>query len=183
MAAQLFLLKDFINPDEKFHMARVKIRSRQDLLLHRHDFSEIFWVENGKGTHLINGRRIKIRQGHLIMIRPDDEHNFTSKNGLTITNLAFRIDTLNFLKTRYFHDSNSYFWSKEELPFHISLDENVIRMISQKAERITSHKNSYLYLDELLLFIFRLIQTNEEIKLNRNMPYIRHSKQEVNSKK
>jgi mannose-6-phosphate isomerase-like protein (cupin superfamily) len=63
MAAQLFLLKDFINPDEKFHMARVKIRSRQDLLLHRHDFSEIFWVENGKGTHLINGRRIKIRQG------------------------------------------------------------------------------------------------------------------------
>jgi hypothetical protein len=126
---------------------------------------------------------LKLDKEDLLMIRPDDEHNFTSKNGLTITNLAFRIDTLNFLKTRYFHDSNSYFWSKEELPFHVSLDENVIRMISQKAERITSHKNSYLYLDDLLLFIFRLIQSNEEIKLNRNMPYIRHPKQEVNSKK
>ena len=170
MAVQLFLLQDFISDDEKFHLARVKIRSRHDLSLHKHDFAEIFWVENGKGHHLINGKRIRLEQGDLVMIRHDDEHNFTSKNGLTIMNLAFRLDTLDFLKDRYFKKTDSYFWSARELPFLVSLDQNALRMISQKAEKIIEYKGSNLHLDDLLLFIFRSIQLNEKVELNRNMP-------------
>ena len=90
MPAQRFLIEDFISEQEKFHLARVKIHSRQDLSLHEHDFAEVFWIENGKGIHLINGQRVRLQEGDLVMIRPDDEHTFTSnKIGLTLMNSAF----------------------------------------------------------------------------------------------
>lgn len=170
MSVQLFLLKDFISDDEKFHLARVKIRSRQDLSLHKHDFAEIFWVENGSGIHLINQKKVKLNSGDLVMIRPSDEHNFTSKKGLTIMNLAFRRDTLDFLYNRYFNKSDSYFWTEMGLPFVVSLDPNVIKMISQKAKQAASGRDSYLNLDNLLLFIFKMIRTDEAFKASQDMP-------------
>lgn len=170
MAAQLFLLKDFISDEEVFHLARVKIRSRQDLTLHKHDFAEIFWVEHGTGLHLINGKKVRLNQGDLLMIRPADEHNFTSKKGLTIMNLAFRLDTLEFLKNRYFIDTDSYFWTDAELPFVVPLDLNVIKLISQNAEKAARKRDSYLNLDNLLLFIFRMIRSDEAVNSNHDMP-------------
>lgn len=170
MTTQIFCLNDFISEDEKFHLAKVKIRSRLDIQLHNHNYVEIFWVENGTGFHLINGRRVSLKQGDLIMVRSNDEHNFTSSKGLTIMNLAFRLETLDFLRGRYFPTSDSYFWTNDELPFLVSLDSNVIELISQKAQKATDQRYSHLILDDLLIFIFRLIESNQEIKLNQSMP-------------
>jgi mannose-6-phosphate isomerase-like protein (cupin superfamily) len=78
MEVQSFFFNDFVRDDEVLHLARVTIYSRRDISLHKHDFAEIFWVENGHGTHLVNGREIKLEPGDLVMIRPDDEHTFTS---------------------------------------------------------------------------------------------------------
>lgn len=169
MAAQLFYLNDFVRKDEKFHLARVTIRSRQDLSLHKHDYAEIFWVENGKGFHFINGQKVGLKTGDLVMIRPDDEHNFTSSKGLTIMNLAFWTETLDVLRTRYFPDSESYFWGNQELPYVTSLNQDVIKLISQKSQKATNRK-SLLELDELLIFIFKHIESNQEIKISESMP-------------
>ncbi len=164
METQLFRLENFIEPHEKFHLARVKIHSRQDLSLHRHDYAEIFWIENGKGFHLINGQRIKLKQGDLVMIRPDDDHTFTSsKEGLTLMNLAFRLETLRYFKNRYFADSESYFWTRADLPYQISFDKPLIQRISQRAEESLKFERTDLQLDSLLLFIFRQIQSRVKI--------------------
>ena len=68
--ANRFLLSQFISSADAFHIARVTIHSRYDLSLHCHDYAEIFWVENGSGYHIINGRRIPLKPGNVVMIRP-----------------------------------------------------------------------------------------------------------------
>ncbi|HTE26726.1 helix-turn-helix domain-containing protein [Flavitalea sp.] len=164
MDIQSFFFHDFIREDEVLHVARVTIYSRRDISLHKHDFAEIFWVENGSGIHLINGREIKLERGDIVMIRPDDQHTFTSsKKGLTIMNLAFSTGTLHYLRTRYFPDLNYYFWTDDFLPFTTSVDIALIRQISRRAEGCFRFRNSLLHLDSLLLFIFRSIAANEDI--------------------
>jgi AraC-like DNA-binding protein/quercetin dioxygenase-like cupin family protein len=176
MEVQSFFFNDFVRDDEVLHLARVTIYSRRDISLHKHDFAEIFWVENGHGTHLVNGREIKLEPGDLVMIRPDDEHTFTSsKKGLTIMNLAFSQDTLNYLRDRYFADLNYYFWTNGFLPFTTTVDMALIRQISRRAEESFKFRNSLLSLDSLLLFIFRSIAPNEDVTVNKQIPAWLHN--------
>ena len=171
-----FLLRQFIGDEDSFHVARVTIHSRYDLSLHDHDYAEIFWIENGNGYHIINGQKIALSPGHLVMIRPNDEHTFTSSSaGLTIMNLAFRVETLDYLRNRYFADSSSYFWINAALPYHIFMDLALIKRISQKAEKIWKYKKSKFYLDTLLLFIFGLIAANKDLEVSSEAPVWLHN--------
>jgi len=171
MAVKKFLLKNFIRDDEAFHLARVTIHSRHDLSLHRHNYAEIFWVENGNGTHLINGCKIMLEPGHLVMIRPDDQHTFTAaRGGLTIMNLAFPLDTLYYLRNRYFTGSESFFWTRDLVPYQTLLAVSSIRRISQRAEEVLQNRKSNFYLDHLLLFIFRLLFDNDDLSVDQKIP-------------
>jgi AraC-like DNA-binding protein/mannose-6-phosphate isomerase-like protein (cupin superfamily) len=171
MGVKKFLLKNFVRSDEAFHLARVTIHSRHDLSLHKHDFAEIFWVENGSGTHLINDRKIMLEPGHLVMIRPDDQHTFTSvKGGITLMNLAFSMDTLHHLRSRYFAGSDSFFWTRDTLPYQAQISVPSIRRISQRAEEVLLYRKSSFHLDYLLLFIFRLLSANDNLSANQRTP-------------
>lgn len=171
MGVKKFLLKNFIRGDEAFHLARVTIHSRHDLSLHKHDFAEIFWVESGSGTHLVNGHKIMLEPGHLVMIRPDDQHTFTSaRTGVTLMNLAFSLDTLHHLRSRYFAGVDSFFWTRDVVPYHTLLPVSSIRRISQRAEEVLQNRKSSFYLDHLLLFIFRLLIDNDNLSADQKIP-------------
>ena len=171
METQRFQLSDFLINDEIFHISRVQIHSRQDLSLHKHDYAEVFWVESGRGVHLINGEKKRLKPGDLIMIRPDDEHTFTSsREGVILMNLAFGTETLEFLRGRYFNDSNLFFWTSEKLPYRVKLDMNIIHRISQRAKESMMFRNEKLHLDSLILFIIRMIQSNDKISIDLKMP-------------
>lgn len=171
MGVKKFLLKNFIRDDEAFHLARVTIHSRHDLSLHRHNYAEIFWVESGSGTHLINDRKIMLEPGHLVMIRPDDQHTFTSaRGGLTLMNLAFSLDTLHHLRSRYFAGVDSFFWTPDVVPYQTLLAVSSVRRISQRAEEVLQNRKSSFYLDHLLLFIFRLLFDNDNLPADQKIP-------------
>jgi len=155
------------------HLARVSIYSRKDISLHRHDFAEIFWVESGSGTHLINNEEMRLEPGHLVMIRPDDRHTFTSTRrgrGLTIMNLAFSFDTVKHFRKRYFSHLDSYFWMGDLLPYMISLSPSLIRQLSRRAEESFQFRDSVIHLDSLLLFIFRSIADGKDLQADSQMP-------------
>lgn len=107
-----FKLSNFVTEKESFHVARTTITSGTDLKLHSHDYAEIFWIKDGDGQHLINGEEIKVSEGYICMIRPEDKHTFkpnSNSGGLTITNIAFSKENLDYLKNRYFENVNSLF--------------------------------------------------------------------------
>lgn len=59
--------------------------------LHTHDFMELFLILEGEGLHWINGRKIALRPGDLVLIRRKDGHGFTSEvdDRLRLLNVAF----------------------------------------------------------------------------------------------
>lgn len=166
-----FKLSYFLNPGETFHIARVNITSSQDLSLHTHDYAEILWIEKGTGYHHINGEYVKLSAGDLIMIRPEDSHTFAATGrGITLVNVAFPIETLDFLRQRYFQNSNIYFWCTTLLPFHINLPQEIVKRISSRAEEAMKYSRSSLQLDSLLLFLFRQITANQEVENYAEIP-------------
>ena len=156
-----------------FHLARITLRSKEDIQMHTHDYAEIFWIEEGEGFHLINGEKVKISPGYLCMVRPDDEHTFmakSAKQGLTITNLAFYQNTLAYLRSRYFPDTNLYFWSESHLPFSFRMSEDDLKLLSNKADQVINQTKTNIHLDRFLLFIFEIIEPSHE-DMNLDMPY------------
>src|SRR5687768_14291388 len=85
-----------------FHIARVKLPAGRGSDLHRHDFAELFFVEHGHGTHLINGDRMPLARGDLTFIRAEDCHAFETGSGLTFVNVAMPMTVVEELERRYF---------------------------------------------------------------------------------
>lgn len=48
---------------------------------HCHDYFELFIMLEGEAKHLVNGEELNIKQGNLVFIRPNDVHDYLSKNG------------------------------------------------------------------------------------------------------
>lgn len=72
------------------HVAVTSFRPGQVSIRHTHDFFEMFLVTSGNGIHHINRQKLVIGAGHLVVVRPQDCHHFTSLigTGLTILNIA-----------------------------------------------------------------------------------------------
>ena len=166
-----FVLSDFLARNEMFHIARVTIKTRLDLSYHSHNYAELLWIEHGNGIHHINGHEVPIEQNELIMIRPQDKHTFSTKgNPMTLVNIAFSKSSLDYFKERYFPSVNSYFWSMEPNPFHITVSESLIKRFSSRAEEAMKHQRTNMELDSLLLFIFRHLSINESGIPHSNAP-------------
>jgi AraC family cel operon transcriptional repressor len=75
------------------HIAVTRLRPGQQTSVHRHDFVELFLVENGQGLHLWNGQELPLRRGALALVQPRDAHSYRSAPGarLTFVNLAFPV--------------------------------------------------------------------------------------------
>ena len=56
---------------------------------HRHDFWEIFLVQSGSATHVLNGRAHALQAGQLWLIRPDDVHSIEPSPRVAWINVAF----------------------------------------------------------------------------------------------
>lgn len=62
---------------------------------HFHDYYEIFLLLDGEATHLVNGERIPLGKGALVLIRPTDVHDYTVREGKScyMLNITFTAET------------------------------------------------------------------------------------------
>ncbi|MCG6191293.1 AraC family transcriptional regulator [Maribellus maritimus] len=161
-----------------YHPNRVTIHSNQnsshqDHYYHDHDYAEIFWIERGRGTHLINNTKIPLCKGSIVMMRPSDAHTFFSGDsieGITITNIAFPVSTLQSFKERYFNSTFTYFWIDTELPFMVNLPYNLLVKISLMGDRLFKCERGTLQLDLFLLYVFNLLDEKNKILRNISIP-------------
>lgn len=156
--AKRFRLVDFLSDSETFHIARVNITSSRDLNYHTHDYAEILWVESGNGIHNINERKLPLKAGDVVMIRPQDRHSFSAKGkGLTIINLAFSSETLDFLRQRYPEETGRFFNPSASLPYSTVLPHGKISRLSSLAENAFPLEKSRLLEDSLIITLFRIL--------------------------
>lgn len=89
---------------------------------HDHDFEELVVVDQGSGTHILNGEPISIQTGDVFYIRQEDYHYYENMGGLCLTNILIRSDVK-------FHNIptlpqilKNTFTSSSSSIFHLSLE-------------------------------------------------------------
>lgn len=153
-------LDDIIGNGEKFFIRReVSEPGGIHISLHRHDHFEIMWVEEGKGHHVVNGKTVAVERGTIAFIRPEDEHKVTPVDGVgvTVCSLSFFPATATYFRRRYFLHSRKYFWSKEKIPFHDSLDDDLLDWLSVKFQALFHKPRTNFFLDQFLLSLFEVL--------------------------
>ena len=156
-----------VEPNDVFHIVRRTITADENLDYHDHDYAEILWIKEGSGFHYINGEKHPIKKGTLCLIRPHDTHTFIATGnhtGLVVTNIAFYLESLKLFKDRYFPDSETFFWTKEKLPYTVHLNTDQLNEISSLTDYTLSKKRDYIHLDIMILQIFRLLTESFEDK-------------------
>jgi len=82
---------------------------------HRHDFYEVFWVEEGSGRHLLNGEVVALAPGDTFFMRPPDIHTLQAAEDdrLVWTNVSFPARAHEELRRRYERDLGWWPWRAE----------------------------------------------------------------------
>ncbi|MCG3148979.1 MAG: HTH-type transcriptional regulator ChbR [Verrucomicrobiae bacterium] len=143
----------------------IHVTSHTSLNFHTHDFAEIFWVEHGRGTHLINGLRQELQPGSLVLIRPfTDCHCFTVPRGakrLRVFTLMLRSETVDFFRRNYFPKSTTFFWTTDRRPFATRFQGNNFEWLTTW-DRLLWKPADRLLLDRFLLELFSRLLVNEK---------------------
>ncbi len=143
-------------PGEYGHVARPRLSRRHTLSAHTHDFAEIFWVNEGRGWHLINGRRERLRPGDLWCIRPEDVHQLLPVGAelLAITNIAFPAEALEWMGKRYFANEARCFWMPADARGPIKVDTGRLHALNAAAEMLAVAPRDRLHFEHFLLGVF-----------------------------
>jgi len=169
-------------PGEAYHIARCTIRGGRPREVHNHDFAEVFWVEKGEGVHEINGKRLPLKPGMLIAIRPKDRHGIRSgMEGCTIVNVAFPAETLNFLRTRYYPGGKNFMWTGSSLPFQTSVSASQRRWLRDWAAHLGSAPRIRLEIERFLLeLLHEVVPTGPLENVARSLPgWLAHALEKI----
>ncbi|NIF05144.1 AraC family transcriptional regulator [Chryseobacterium sp. Tr-659] len=129
-----------------------------DIEYHNHNFYELIIIENGKGSHHLNGITFPYKKGDVFLLRPSDAHEFSIKN-----------------KTRfiYIKFTDQYIWEhflmdkKNELKKVIQLIMEDQSFIYESAIKNKTDRKHLLQLSRILLHEFgQKNNYNKEITAN-----------------
>lgn len=148
---------DVARNGEAFHLVRGLLRGANATRAHTHDFPELFWIEQGRGTHRINGRTFPMEAGNLVFIRAADHHALSSdaRTGFVLVNFAFPAATLDFLAARYFKGANRWFWKPGPVPEILRLDRDHLSRLSHWVDSMAGGHQSRLEGELFLLELLR----------------------------
>jgi len=154
--ATRLLLRRILAPGEYGHVARPRLTRRRTLQAHSHDFAEIFWVNEGRGWHLINGRRERLQLGDLWCIRPEDVHQLipVGTQPLAITNIAFPAEVLEWLRERYFVGEARWFWLPAAARGPVEVDAVRLHSLNAAADGLAVAPRDRLHFEHFLLGVF-----------------------------
>ncbi|MEX1119842.1 MAG: AraC family transcriptional regulator [Terrimicrobiaceae bacterium] len=142
-----------------YHISVALDHGRMPIAYHGHDFAEVFWVEEGRGIHHLNGRRIEIQAGDLVFIRPSDKHGLLTINGgvFRLCNVAFPRSVPTRLCRTYFPDEAGWFWAQDSSPHSIAMDAEQREALQAECDWLRGAPRDLLSLDNFLLNLFRLL--------------------------
>jgi AraC family transcriptional regulator, dual regulator of chb operon len=157
-----------------YHISRTQKTARDPLRPHGHDFAELFWIDAGEGTHIVNGQAFPIATGDLAFIRPGDFHSIQPKDSLHLTNLAFPRDVLDDLETRY--SARTFVWRSET---SVQLEPEKRARFNRWADELSNAPRDLFSLHRCLLNIMHALLPRE-FSLGATIPlWLQHACREM----
>lgn len=101
---------------------------------HTHNFYELFFVNKGKATHCINGKRQLLESGSFVFIRPDDVHNYLALNYFDFELFTIGFSEEELLHTLKYLDIPLSKITSPSLPIHYVLHGNAKVFVEQQLE-------------------------------------------------
>ncbi len=157
------MLHNYTTTSEMFHLSTTTLGSECPRIgLHGHDFVEIFWIDRGEGTHLINGENCPLHTKDLVLIRSGDIHGFkiAEKCELTIVNFAFSADTIYFLKDRYFKENPGFWGGDKLLPLQVALNSQQFSWLEKRVYRLMRCPRTMFEKERFLLDFLEMLSWN-----------------------
>lgn len=147
--------RSLVEAGARFHVARPRHTRRSLVARHTHDFAELFWVDAGEGWHLINGRRVSLNVGDVWFVSPTDVHEFELPAGgaLSITNVAFQMETVEFLRARYFASNPAWWWGRTGVS-PLRVEPSRLYALNAAADRLALAPRDRLAIEFFLLGVF-----------------------------
>lgn len=160
------LIKNFIPASGCYHVARHVRGPGHVSPEHTHDFPEVFWMESGAGIHRIHGQSKEIRAGDVVLIRPTDRHSIGTRPDarsnpcLSLVNFAFRLETLEYLRKRYYAGREAAFpWRGAELPSRYRVGAAELRRLAELADGLARGPQTRLRLEGFLLALMEMLES------------------------
>lgn len=159
------------DPGDWFHLARVQFHPTRSSRLHTHDFAEIFWIEQGRGIHDINGQRKTLFPGDLIFIRPSDRHMLATADsaGFTLVNLAFPVRVQHELAERL-PELNRLQSGCATLPERRELSPVQAQRLKEELRRLAAGGRGRLPLERFLLNVYAMLLSESDGRANVVLP-------------
>ncbi len=160
---QILRLKRLLKEGEACHFAAITISSTQPTTSHRHDFHEIFWIEEGEGSHWINGEQRELKAGALILIRAPDAHCFSAVSGgsFRMVNVAFACRTWEYLRRRYYSAERDFFGLRSIRDREYQLSLVALNEIRQVAQELAIGSRRLSGIERFLVNIIYLLGLNQ----------------------
>ena len=156
--------------EEAFELVRHVLRNTTSARLHDHDFAELFWVESGEASQLLEGARMGIKPNDLFLIHPRLRHTFQVRPGeaCTIVNLAFPASTMRFIQERYFAGDATFWDATARRPPCYTLTSAQMRHLTEWIQEASRAPRERYVVERFLLNLFydlhfqpRLLGTQE----------------------
>ena len=65
---------DILQGDAQIHLTRANLAPTRPRALHKHDFYELFWVQNGQVRHHLADHTVTLTEGDAVFLQPGDAH-------------------------------------------------------------------------------------------------------------
>jgi AraC family cel operon transcriptional repressor len=156
MKPRTLKLKNHLENESRFFVARFFYTGDTGSLWHNHDFAELFWVTRGKCRHTLEDGEEVLTTGDVRFMRPEQIHSLSriGKEPLHLTNIAFPADVLEQWKLDYPVLHGNFFWTEESRPGGIQLDTTKLDEIEQQAHRLATRSGDLFFLHRFLFDLF-----------------------------
>jgi len=124
--------------------------------LHHHEFGEIFWIDQGRCLHEINGEPITMKAGDCMLIRPWDRHRFQGLNGkpFWIVNISFQWFVYTDIAKRYFPPESDVYGEKVAQPRSLVFDASQLQWVRQAFLELLKAPVARFHIERFLIDFF-----------------------------
>lgn len=149
---QTLQLNDLLVEDEAVHFSRSRLTKTRPKSMHTHDFSEVFWIQNGTAKHHINGSEQILPEGSMVFVRPTDVHALQGKSDEAhLVNVIISPVVLRALKHRHIELRHKFFFDDANLPKVYHRDIRQMAELSRLALRLENGPRHALGAEAFLL--------------------------------
>lgn len=148
--------KDILRPGSMIHLARATLTTARPKTLHRHDYFEVFWVQNGTVRHHLPSGMERLDEGDMILLSPGQTHAVQGKGEhAMIVSISIHPDVVNGLNTRH-----PDVWPSAKAPAKLHRDMRQLTALNHAALVLESSKLNALAAEAFLLPLLSDLQDN-----------------------